>query len=324
MERGAVLTMAHSEAGSTKSIRINEPSIVSVLPGTADSVSTDSGISSAISEEEGDNGNGAKDSDVSETVEKTEKSEKTEEPKEPKEKDVQVLKLERPKLYNSKVKSSFEEIKRIALLIEKSVRQKRVFCLGGAHFPSAKKALIKRGWIEVSAKSRSAIGKHAKLLPYRTSTSVTTGNIHLTGSTMMRVEEFASDINIQLLKENVEIFMKKESNFKRPPKPDVIYAKLTKNFLPNYEWCGHRRRIPWKHLLKDQMVNKFPSSFFTTKTGLHQSLQQLHWYSPQPVATFFPRCHQVRQHPTFSIALKLLNVRCLTMKKDRHSLTIIE
>ena len=57
--------------------------------------------------------------------------------------------------------------------------------------------------------------------------------------------------------------------------------------------CGHRRRIPWKSLLKDQTVNKFPSSFFTTKTGLYQSLQHLHWYSPQPVSTFFPRCHQV-------------------------------
>ena len=35
------------------------------------------------------------------------------------------------------------------------------------------------------------------------------------------------------------------------------------------------------------------SAFFTTKTGLHQSLQQLHWYSPFPVSSFFPRCYQV-------------------------------
>ena len=38
----------------------------------------------------------------------------------------------------------------------------------------------------------------------------------------------------------MECFLKKESNFKRPPKPDVIYAKLTKNLLSNHEWCGHR------------------------------------------------------------------------------------
>ena len=57
---------------------------------------------------------------------------------------------------------------------------RKVFCLGGAHFPSARKALLKRGWIEVSLKSRSAMGgmgKHAKLMPYRTSlaASLTTG-----------------------------------------------------------------------------------------------------------------------------------------------------
>ena len=53
-------------------------------------------------------------------------------------------------------------------------------------------------------------------------------------------ETCASDINLGILKENVEAFLKKESNFKRPPKPDVIYAKLTKNLLSNHEWCGHR------------------------------------------------------------------------------------
>ena len=53
-------------------------------------------------------------------------------------------------------------------------------------------------------------------------------------------ETCASDINLGILKENVEAFLKKESNFKRPPKPDVIYAKLSKNLLSNHEWCGHR------------------------------------------------------------------------------------
>ena len=55
-----------------------------------------------------------------------------------------------------------------------------------------------------------------------------------------KAETCASDINLGILKENVEAFLKKESNFKRPPKPDVIYAKLTKNLLSNHEWCGHR------------------------------------------------------------------------------------
>ena len=65
-----------------------------------------------------------------------------------------------------------------------------------------------------------------------------------------------------------------------------------------------RRRIPWKYLLKDQTVNKFPSAFFTTKTGLLTSLQQLHWYSPQPVSSFFPRCYQVSFDYRINDALK--------------------
>ena len=65
-----------------------------------------------------------------------------------------------------------------------------------------------------------------------------------------------------------------------------------------------RRRIPWKYLLKDQTVNKFPSAFFTTKTGLLTSLQQLHWYSPQPVSSFFPRCYQVNFDYRINDALK--------------------
>ena len=110
---------------------------------------------------------------------------------------------------------------------------------------------------------------------------------------------------MRLLKENIELFFKKDSNFKRPLKTDVIYAKLTKGFVPHYEWNGHRRRIPWKLLKKDQTVNKFPSAFFTTKTGLHQSLQQLHWYSPFPVSSFFPRCYQVMTSGSVFVKLGL-------------------
>ena len=140
------------------------------------------------------------------------------------------------------------------------------------------------------------------------------------------------------MKENIELFFKKDSNFKRPLKTDVIYAKLTKGFVPHYEWNGHRRRIPWKVLKKDQTVNKFPSglftffnfvyifqsadvcllfsAFFTTKTGLHQSLQQLHWYSPFPVSSFFPRCYQVS---IFSISIKSMYACTTYMNSAVHA-----
>ncbi len=66
-------------------------------------------------------------------------------------------------------------------------------------------------------------------------------------------QEDSNETNLRLLKDNIDNFFKKESNFKRPPKAEAIYAKLTKNFLPNYEWSSHRRRIPWKFLKKDQV-----------------------------------------------------------------------
>ena len=130
---------------------------------------------------------------------------------------------------------------------------------------------------------------HIKMLNTYVDSYHTTKNAYLNVDLFIHFRE----INMRLLKDNIELFFKKDSNFKRPLKTDVIYAKLTKGFVPHYEWNGHRRRIPWKLLKKDQTVNKFPSAFFTTKTGLHQSLQQLHWYSPFPVSSFFPRCYQV-------------------------------
>lgn len=289
-----------------KVIQVTEAAPVTRPVTAGDTVSTDSGISSAISEEETDNGatssssgDGKKESRDPDMSDKTDISEKTAQ-KYP------ALKLEKPKLFNNKAKTYFEEVKRIAILIEKAVRQKKVFCLGGNHFPSARKALLKRGWIEVGVRSRSASGKYVRYPMYNPASASGSAMgpmappiaVGVGSGSGMRSEECASDININVLRENVEVFLKKDSNLKRPMKPDVIYTKLTKNFMPNHEWCGHRRRIPWKHLLKDQVVNKFPSSFFTTKTGLHQSLQHLHWYSPQPVSTFFPRCHQVHHQPT--------------------------
>ena len=58
------------------------------------------------------------------------------------------------------------------------------------------------------------------------------------------------------------------------------------------------------------------SAFFTTKTGLHQSLQQLHWYSPFPVSSFFPRCYQVS---IFSISIKSMYACTTYMNSAVHA-----
>ena len=56
--------------------------------------------------------------------------------------------------FSAKAKTIFEDVKKIIFQIERAIRHKKIFCLGGC-FPSARKALIKRGWVEVASRSRS-------------------------------------------------------------------------------------------------------------------------------------------------------------------------
>ena len=60
--------------------------------------------------------------------------------------------------FSAKAKTIFEDVKKIIYQIERAIRHKKIFCLGGC-FPSARKALIKRGWVEVASRSRSAMGR---------------------------------------------------------------------------------------------------------------------------------------------------------------------
>ena len=69
--------------------------------------------------------------------------------------------------FSAKAKNIFEDVKKIIFNIERAIRHKRIFCLGGS-FPSARRALIKRGWVEVASRSsRSAIGR-PQGFPYAT------------------------------------------------------------------------------------------------------------------------------------------------------------
>ena len=80
-------------------------------------------------------------------------------------------------------------------------------------------------------------------------------------------------------------------------------------------------------------VNKFPHAHFTTKIGIHQSLQQLHWFTNFSMNSFFPRCYQVHPlallHtrtglPTYFFATRasIVIVRCFLRKSESLSSTI--
>ncbi|XP_063842588.1 tubulin monoglycylase TTLL3-like [Scylla paramamosain] len=69
-----------------------------------------------------------------------------------------------------------------------------------------------------------------------------------------------------------------------------LVARLLRNVEPNLLWTWTRDSISFKHLSREQVVNRFPNTPFTTKYGLCETLQQLHWFSEAAgVDTFVPR-----------------------------------
>ncbi|XP_037783729.1 mucin-5AC-like [Penaeus monodon] len=69
-----------------------------------------------------------------------------------------------------------------------------------------------------------------------------------------------------------------------------LVARLLRNVEPNLLWTWTRDSISFKHLSREQLVNRFPNTPFTTKYGLCGTLQQLHWFSEAAgVDTFVPR-----------------------------------
>jgi hypothetical protein len=47
----------------------------------------------------------------------------------------------------------------------------------------------------------------------------------------------------------------------------TLVGRLLKNVEPNLIWTWTRDTISYKHLTKDQLVNRFPNTVFTTKVS---------------------------------------------------------
>ncbi|KAF2354393.1 Tubulin-tyrosine ligase/Tubulin polyglutamylase [Trinorchestia longiramus] len=75
-----------------------------------------------------------------------------------------------------------------------------------------------------------------------------------------------------------------------------LVGRLLNNVEPNLIWTWTRDTVSYKHLTRDQLVNRFPNTIFTTKHGLCSTMQQLHWFSEAPCAeTFVPRGYCIGQ-----------------------------
>lgn len=160
-----------------------------------------------------------------------------------------------------------KEFRRLYAFLEKAVRKRKLFCLCKG-FSTAKKELEKRGWIEISCQKQF---------------DRTSNETKFISSVM--------DYNLGVLERNcvsvLKFMMTKNHSLRE------IFGKLVLNLYPNYLWCPHRNSIRWKQLRRDQIVNKFPRSTFTTKTGLMHILKNVHQFVPLSSITFYPRCYQV-------------------------------
>ncbi|CAG7713007.1 unnamed protein product [Allacma fusca] len=70
--------------------------------------------------------------------------------------------------------------------------------------------------------------------------------------------------------------------------------RVLRDYPPDFIWVIRRDNIDWRSLHKDQLINRFPKAFFTTKVGIAACLQNMQWFSEAGVSdTFFPRCYRL-------------------------------
>lgn len=75
---------------------------------------------------------------------------------------------------------------------------------------------------------------------------------------------------------------------------ELEYLRLLKDYQPDFIWVIRRDNIDWRGMTKDQLINRFPKAWFTTKVGLAACLQHMHWFSEAGISdTFFPRCYRL-------------------------------
>ncbi|XP_059480260.1 tubulin glycylase 3A-like [Neocloeon triangulifer] len=76
----------------------------------------------------------------------------------------------------------------------------------------------------------------------------------------------------------------------------LLIARLLRNCVPDLVWALRSDTVDWRSLARWQLVNRFPRALFTTKVGLSNALQHMHWFTEQGVSdTFFPRSYCVSQ-----------------------------
>jgi tubulin monoglycylase TTLL3/8 len=135
-----------------------------------------------------------------------------------------------------------ERVRRIKVLAEKITRAKKVFQIKGG-YRTVRKSLKSRGWVEIDHHN----------LPNKY-TSIKKDNEHQSDSD--NDDDDTNEIDSDVEEEESEEY--------------AMLCRAVRNCDPNFIWTLKRCDVLYNYLKKDQTVNHFSGTFFTTKVSITQ------------------------------------------------------
>ncbi|XP_046402221.1 uncharacterized protein LOC124168144 isoform X2 [Ischnura elegans] len=187
-------------------------------------------------------------------------------------------------------KITCERLKELKVIVDKAVKENKTFCIHGC-CPAVRNALRQRGWIEkrwresrstiiipsVVKRSRKARSTNDMSLARSASRSscynVSTYHYEISESSSSKIKDYEGGL------------IEEEDN---------IISRMLRNVEPALVWSARADTFEWGMIPKHQTINRFPRTSFTTKVGLCNYLQQMHWFYESGISdTLFPRCYCV-------------------------------
>ncbi|KAJ8370687.1 hypothetical protein SKAU_G00107150 [Synaphobranchus kaupii] len=160
---------------------------------------------------------------------------------------------------------SLDRLSRAKALVEKAVKQRKVFTIQGP-YPVVRAALRARGWVE---------HRLPRIVPSKYRPQGDEG------------DDRDNSTDDEDSSEEVE----------RDDTPNDIYeimSRLVRNETAYFCWTMRRDAIDYRLLRKEQITNHFAKAgSFTTKVGLCVNLRNLRWFDAADPDTFFPRCYRL-------------------------------